>query len=480
MRISVGTYLAVVTTLVLVIISAVLGIGLASQERARAIEAKRAAGTMVTELFAASVSAEVVFQDADALEGKVRNLRRTDDVVGATVFDAEGAVIASTGDAPATPTTSTRGEAARDAVESTPVRVVVTRAIRDRNGRVIGHARVGFSLSRENRAILATRRMLVLGGIGGILTTAALLTAFARRRVVVPLTDLAEVARHMEQGNLQARAREEGTDEIATLAAAFNRMGDALAERDRRLRDELDVAADLQVSILPQRAHLRGLDIATAMHPATEVGGDYYDVIPTADGCWIGIGDVSGHGLGAGVIMLMIQAAVAALVHANPDASPVEVECTVNRVLFENIRERMHRRDHATLSLLRYGRDGTVRFAGAHEDILVYRAKTKEVEIVETAGTWVGAIEDVGKVTVESKLELADGDILVLYTDGVTEAMREGEHFGLERVAEIVRITGERGSVELVRSSICDAVFAWANEPTDDVSVVVLRHASDR
>src|SRR5687768_9235631 len=79
-------------------------------------------------------------------------------------------------------------------------------------------------------------------------------------------------------------------------------------------RQENDIASRVQASILPGEIDVEGLAIAAQMIPAEVVGGDYYDIIPVNDGCWLAIGDVAGHGLAAGVIMLMIQSAVQSLV----------------------------------------------------------------------------------------------------------------------------------------------------------------------
>ncbi|MFO0735660.1 MAG: SpoIIE family protein phosphatase [Labilithrix sp.] len=467
MKLSVGTQLAAVTVVVLTLVTTLLVVGLASQERERAIKEKSNAASMVTDLFAASVSAGVVFGDNDAVQAVLENLKRTEDVVGCTVFGVRGeSAIGSFGKSVVPSHT--------DRVTIDDDELVVSRVITDNEGRVVGRTSVVFSLSSENAATAKTRRHFAVGGLAVMLITAGLLIAATRSRVVRPLLRLAAAANEIEQGMLQNRASEYGNSEVADLARAFNRMSDAVAERERQLKLELKVAADLQVSILPKDVTVTGLDTAALMKPATEVGGDYYDIIPTADGCWIGIGDVSGHGLGAGVIMLMIQSAVAALVSANPDVSPVEVECVVNRVLYENIRERMGRRDHATLSILRYTRDGRVRFAGAHEEIIVYRAATGAIETFETPGTWVGARKSVDRATIESELVLEPDDMMVLYTDGVTEAMRHRQQLGFQRLVDTVR-DHARGTAHEVRDAVVAMVADWSADQADDVSVVVIK-----
>ena len=91
------------------------------------------------------------------------------------------------------------------------------------------------------------------------------------------------------------------------------------------------------------------------MMTATEVGGDYYDVLPIEDGCWIAVGDASGHGLTSGLVMMMVQTGVATLVRAEARRQArSDVLKTLNRVLFENVHDRLEAERHMTLSLLRY------------------------------------------------------------------------------------------------------------------------------
>lgn len=496
MKLSVGTQLAIVTVAVLLAVTTLLVWVLAAEERRQTLEHKRAAATTVTDLFAASAAAGVVFKDEDAVRAMLDNLHATDDVVAAAVFELPP---------PGDPAPANRGrligsfgqaidfKATRGAVfEGDPghERLLVTQQIVDSDHKAVGVVRIAFSLEHEYASAAQTQWNLALGGLFVMLVTAGLLIGFARVRLVRPLMNLVQTAKHIEEGELlKSRAPETGNVEVATLARALNSMGDAIADRERQLRGELQVAADLQISILPKLERSIGMEperedrMAAIMKPATEVGGDYYDIIKVPDGYWLGIGDVSGHGLGAGVIMLMIQSAVAALVAARPDITPCEVECAVNRVLYENIRTRMGRRDHATLSILRYHDDGRVRFAGAHEDIIVYRAASGTVETFETPGTWVGAKKDVTSATVESTLQLAPNDVMVLYTDGITEAKRsgarQGEQFGIDRLTEAVRrAASSRASPSGVCDAIAEAVNQWTDksEPFDDVSIVVMKH----
>src|SRR6185503_19880318 len=159
------------------------------------------------------------------------------------------------------------------------------------------------------------------------------------------------------------------------------------AER-QRLEKEMEIAARIQTSILPRDVTVAGLEIAAAMNAATEVGGDYYDVVPVDDGCWLGIGDVAGHGLGTGLVMLMMQRGIGALARKMSDAAPRDLLLALNTMLVENVRTHLGQHEHATLTLIRYRRDGSRTFAGAHEDMLIRRVATGRCDRVETPGAW--------------------------------------------------------------------------------------------
>ena len=153
---------------------------------------------------------------------------------------------------------------------------------------------------------------------------------------------------------------------------------------------------------------------------------------------------------------------------------PLMLVSGLNGVLFHNLR-RLRQKDFVTLSLLRFDGGGHVRFAGAHEDIVVCRAATGRCEQVSTPGTWLGVKPDVDSHTVEGRIDLEVGDLLVLYTDGLTEAKdRNGGVYGLERViAEIERAPAE--SAAAIRDRLTASVRAFMASQDDDISVLVVR-----
>jgi serine phosphatase RsbU (regulator of sigma subunit) len=276
----------------------------------------------------------------------------------------------------------------------------------------------------------------------------------------------AQAAISIENARLYAGLQEK----VLELETAHREVADK-----ERLKQEMEIASRIQTGILPRNLAVRGLDIAATMRPATEVGGDYYDVVPTADGCWIGFGDVAGHGLPSGLVMVMIQSGVAALARQEPDASPGRLLCVLNQLLFENIRGRLRQDEHATLVLIRYHADGQLTFAGAHEQIIVCRAADGHCELVDTPGAWVGGMPELPPPP-EGKCKLEPGDVMLLYTDGVLEARnQQRQSFGLDRLcAELSRV--RELPVDAIRDHLLETVMRWLELQDDDVTLLVARY----
>jgi serine phosphatase RsbU (regulator of sigma subunit) len=269
------------------------------------------------------------------------------------------------------------------------------------------------------------------------------------------------------------------------LMAALSGLGAQIGQYIERIRTEeelrfkeLQIARQIQTAILPRELEVDALEVAATMVPATDVGGDYYDVLPFAGGAWIGIGDVTGHGVGAGMVMIMVSSAVAALTASM--LIPSDVVIALNSLLYDVIRRRLRSDDHMTFTLLRYTNDGRIEFAGAHEDLIVWRALTRRCERVETPGTWLGGMPSIATATTNTAIRLARGDLLVLYTDGLIEARDEKrEAFGIDRLcSEIEAIASSKPAP--TATQICDAILSralmWGVSQEDDVSLVVMRY----
>jgi DNA-binding LacI/PurR family transcriptional regulator/serine phosphatase RsbU (regulator of sigma subunit) len=250
-----------------------------------------------------------------------------------------------------------------------------------------------------------------------------------------------------------------------------------LAEKERAER-EIKIAERIQTMLLPKDIVVAGLEVAAVMIPAVNVGGDYYDILPVAGGAWLGIGDVTGHGLAAGPVMMMLHSMVGALVCHAPEASPAELMTTINSAVHQNLRTRLEQEDHVTFSLLRWRATGQLVYAGAHEPMLIWRARSRRCEQIELKGVWLGILPDIRRETADAVLQLDEGDILLLHTDGVTEAHDAGGRmFGVERLSDELQRVHERSAAEIC-AHIVACVKSWMAVQSDDLSLVVARRAS--
>jgi sigma-B regulation protein RsbU (phosphoserine phosphatase) len=263
-------------------------------------------------------------------------------------------------------------------------------------------------------------------------------------------------------------------------AELVRRVAEEARQREKaekeRLERELEIAAHIQTSILPRDLRVENLEIAAVMVPATEVGGDYYDVLPGAGGSWLAIGDVAGHGLRPGLVMMMLQSVLAALLKNDFNAAPRDILQVANAVLYDNVRERLQQDEHATLTLIRYFANGELVFAGAHEEIVILRAKSGKCERIPTPGTWLGATREISDVTQDQHARLADGDVLLLYTDGAIEASdKAGREYGLDRLCVELESMA-RAPVNAIVEHLLASVQGFLNEQHDDIALLVARY----
>lgn len=254
-----------------------------------------------------------------------------------------------------------------------------------------------------------------------------------------------------------------------------------LEQENFRMGAELDVAQKIQAMILPKQEELKkckGLDVAAKMVPASEVGGDLYDVLPQNDGSTaLVIGDVTDHGLASGLVMLMSQSALRlCLEEANADL--LKSLQFLNNMLYKNVQSRMNDSRTLTLALLQH-KDGLVRMAGQHESVVILRKGQTEPEEIETGdlGTIVGMIDDIEPMVAETSFRLEPGDYMLLYTDGATEAEDPKQaQYGIGRLkASLARAQGKPAN-EVVKDLFADLMaFIDTASILDDITLVVVR-----
>ncbi len=248
------------------------------------------------------------------------------------------------------------------------------------------------------------------------------------------------------------------------------------AARDA-LWGEMEVAKRIQTSLLPENRRVGPYEVAARMLPAAEVGGDYYDIIQAGDDRnWIAIGDVSGHGVESGLVMMMTQTSIMSLVHENPRLSPAEVFHAVNGVLLENI-SRLQAARYMTLNVVRL-QDDALTVAGKHQDVLVWRRASGRVETIENEGCWLGVVQDTRGHVNDVSIAMAEGDVALFFTDGATEAMNErGEMFGEERLAVALGRVADRPLDEAL-DLLFGEIARFRSVQDDDVTMMLVRRSA--
>ena len=274
---------------------------------------------------------------------------------------------------------------------------------------------------------------------------------------------------------------------LAAIPTAIEKINNAAREKQRleqenlRMSTELDVARRLQAMVLPRKEELKaiqGLEVVAVMSPATEVGGDIYDVLPRADGStFFVIGDVTDHGLPSGVVMLMSQAALRSCLEA-PDADLKETLQRVNTVIFNNVQKRMGDFRNLTLALLHH-KDGKVRLAGQHESVVLMRKGAGAPEQLDTMelGFYVGMMEDIRPLLGEKEFDLGPGDMMLLYTDGATEAENpRKELYGLPRLMDSLYRARDLPTPLVLDKLLTDIHGFMGPAPMlDDIALVLVR-----
>ncbi len=248
-----------------------------------------------------------------------------------------------------------------------------------------------------------------------------------------------------------------------------------IAERERANR-ELEIAREVQQRLFPQKLpEVRGLDFAGYCRPALGVGGDYYDFIRLDDGCLgIAIGDVSGKGIAAALTMASLQASLRGQT-INPCSTLGQMIHHINRLVYEASAENRY----ATFFYGQYEPVSRIlRYVNAGHNAPIVRRKREnheEIHRLEEGGVVLGLFPQAPYV--ESQIQLQPGDILVGFTDGISEAMTAiEEEFGEERLLETIRLCESRSAADMI-SCILDYVdaFTGAAAQHDDMTLLVVR-----
>lgn len=329
--------------------------------------------------------------------------------------------------------------------------------------------------------------LVAIGGLFLVIEFAAFVMGLALAKSITGSVHALFIGtQQVQRGDLTHRIQVRTRDQLGELATSFNAMTASVrnlldqAAARKRLEEELRIARDVQMSLLPREPEsVPGLDLAAVCRPAREVGGDYYDFIPLGDRqLGVLVADVSGKGTSAAFYMAELKGVVLSLsqVHRSPRA----LLCEVNRIMTRTIDSRSFvTMTYAVIDLdramLTYARAGHTPLI--HATTRDHAAKT---DVLAPSGLVVGLDgfeREFDELLVEETRPVGTGDVIVLFTDGVTEAMNEREEFfGEDRLTARV-LDAHDQHPEAIQARVLEDVhtFVGGADQHDDMTIVVLK-----
>jgi len=311
-------------------------------------------------------------------------------------------------------------------------------------------------------------------------------TFFLITIIMKPFHKLADWVRQVGRGHVDEDELDiDSRDELGEIAQAFSEMTSKFREaqhsiiEQQRLQKELQVAQEIQQMLLPDDfPDVVGYDIASYYQAAKEVGGDLFDFVEVDENSiGICVADVSGKGVPGSLVMTMIRTSLR--LEARGAKNPAEVLSRVNRFVTADMRKGMF---VTMFYVILDSRERVVSFASAgHNPMILYRGKNKETYYLNPSGFPVGiTLPDINLFSEKiqaDKIKLHPDDILVLYTDGITEAMNQKrELYGEERFLAAIRKYGHLDVAEFVKHLKDDILeFTGGYEQNDDITLVAIK-----
>ena len=320
-------------------------------------------------------------------------------------------------------------------------------------------------------------------GIFGGIAILTILTFFLL--VSHPLNKILREFKALLTGKRYNRIYTKKMDEIGVIAHSFNAITQSLErvstdiKDHRRISSELNIAQKIQQDLIPQSApEIPHLDIIAKTRPAAEIGGDSFDFITKNDRTFMYIGDVTGHGVPSGLVMMIVDT----LLHTFADMveNSQQLLTQVNKYLKPRIQSTMF----MTMVMLQWIHETKeMKFTGAgHETIIHYKAMDNIVDNMKAGGIALGMVPDNEKLIKEQSIHFHEGDFIVLYTDGITESRNsEGEMFGEKKLVKIIEKNAEKSpSAEALFQRISTEVTHFIGDTIqqDDMTLLVIRHGA--
>jgi serine phosphatase RsbU (regulator of sigma subunit) len=330
--------------------------------------------------------------------------------------------------------------------------------------------------------------LLIAMGVVGVVFlvmygVALMLGLLLARSITRGVHELSVGTQRLREGDFTHAIPIRSRDQLGDLAESFNLMSRGIQDLMReqaekeRLEEELRIAREIQMSLLPGKAQstVPGIRVAALCIPATEVGGDYYDVLPLSDTRMaVLVADVSGKGTSAALYMAELKGLVLSLSRIYD--SPARLLIEANRILAES----MDSRTFVTMTYAVVDAEARrMRFARAgHTPLIHLEAESGKTRVLTPPGLGLGLDPGEGfeRILAEEEVPLAPGDFFLFFTDGLSEAMNErSELFGEVRLRQILE-DSEGLSSEQLRARILEEVERFVGDaaPHDDLTMVVL------
>jgi sigma-B regulation protein RsbU (phosphoserine phosphatase) len=331
--------------------------------------------------------------------------------------------------------------------------------------------------------------LFVIGGLFLLIEFMALIVGLALAKSITGSVHALFIGtERVRQGDFTHKIAVKTEDQLGELAVSFNQMTASIedllrqAAEKKRLEEELRIAREIQMSLLPQGPLVMpGLSLTALCVPAREVGGDYYDFFPmTGNRLGVLIADVSGKGTSAALYMAELKGLVLSLSQIH--TSPRDLMIAANRIIANNL----DARSFITMTYAVIDLDaGTMTYARAGHTPMMYLpgpgCGSREVQVLAPDGLVLGLKIDSGemfeRLLVEESLPLHPGDLYLLFTDGITEAMNEADDcFGETRLAQLVERHAHLPSDQL-RERVLREIEAFVGDAPqhDDMTMILLK-----
>jgi serine phosphatase RsbU (regulator of sigma subunit) len=348
-------------------------------------------------------------------------------------------------------------------------------------GQRVGTARVVLSRSKVEEDVNSLMASALIAGALFVLAGVAV-SYFLAAGIVRPVRRLMRDMDIVSRGDFDHVTKRTSSDEIGLLAMAFNdmtkslKMAQELEVQQEKVQAELETAREIQAHLLPAKIpQLPGFDIYQAYSPAKEVGGDYFDFIPVdRENLGVVVADVSGKGVPGSMVMGSTRTVLRMLAAGNTSAS--DTLSQTNSIVARDMKRGMF--VTALYGVLNVRQKTFAVASAGHNPMVLFRARSGKCELINPAGIALGFDKGpiFNRTVKEQTLQLYKGDRLVLYTDGVVEAMNEKqEEFGDERFYRWVQTNARGRSRDFVRSLLAELEqHRGGAEQHDDITIVTV------